>query len=86
MTARHFAQSPELYGSIQATSPERERVHAAVAASVEELRSALAEAATTGDGSRFRGLFAEATAFLGDFAPQALERSSFLIDRLVERD
>jgi chorismate mutase/prephenate dehydrogenase len=38
-----------------------------------------------GDRDRFRTLFEEVRAFFGPFTHEALEQSSFLIDRLVER-
>jgi chorismate mutase/prephenate dehydrogenase len=37
------------------------------------------------DSEQFRKLFAEVHEHFGDFSEQALEQSSFLIDRLVER-
>ena len=37
------------------------------------------------DRERFRGLFEEVRDFFGPFTHEALEQSSFLIDRLVER-
>lgn len=89
MAARHFAQSPELYGAIQAGSPERKRVHETVAGAVADLQAALAaHAAGARDASGatdFTRLFAETRAAFGDFSEAALEQSSFLIDRLVER-
>jgi chorismate mutase/prephenate dehydrogenase len=38
-----------------------------------------------GDRVRFREMFSEVKAFLGPFTDEALEQTSFLIDRLVER-
>lgn len=81
MTARHFAQSADLYASIQMTNertPEVTRVYAEV---VEELRCAV----TGGDREAFRSMFAEVRGHLGAFSDRALEQSSWLIDRLVER-
>jgi len=37
------------------------------------------------DRSRFTKLFSEVQEHFGNFSEQALEQSSFLIDRLVER-
>jgi chorismate mutase/prephenate dehydrogenase len=51
-------------------------------------RQAAAEVeAIIGDGNqeRFRDLFEEVRGFLGPFTHEALEQTSFLIDRLVER-
>jgi chorismate mutase/prephenate dehydrogenase len=39
----------------------------------------------SGDRDRFRSLFTEVRDFFGPFTHEALEQSSFLIDRLVER-
>jgi hypothetical protein len=37
------------------------------------------------DRDGFKQVFADVREFLGDFTESALEQSSFLIDRLVER-
>ena len=81
MAARHFAQSSELYASIQMHNPETERVLNALRDAGEELRDIVLEQ----DRDRFSKLFAEVHNHFGDFSEQALEQSSFLIDRLVER-
>lgn len=81
MAARHFAQSSELYASIQMHNPETERVLDALKDAGEELRDIVLEQ----DRDRFNELFAEVHNHFGDFSEQALEQSSFLIDRLVER-
>ena len=47
------------------------------------LRSLAAVAA--GDQARFEAIFAEVRAFFGGFAEEAVEQSSYLIDRVVER-
>ena len=82
MTARHFAQDPDLYRAIEAGNPNCDEVTAAFRASADELSAALA----SGDADAFRGMFNEVTAFLGSFAEGALEQSSSLIERLVELD
>ena len=82
MTARHFAQDPDLYRAIEAGNPNCDEVTAAFRASADELSAALA----SGDADAFRGMFNEVTAFLGSFAEGALEQSSALIERLVELD
>ncbi len=81
MTARHFAQSPELYASIQMSNPATEEVTGAFVEAAENLR----QIATTRDHAKFTGMFDEVRDFLGGFTEQAMEQSSFLIDRLVER-
>ena len=81
LTARHFAQSPELYGAIQMSNPQAAGVTAAFIQAAEELRRITA----TGDRPAFQSLFDEVRRFFGDFTEQALEQSDFLIDRLVER-
>lgn len=81
VTARHFDQSPDLYGPIEMRNPATAQVTSAFEAATREV----AEIVTTGDRERFRGLFAEVRDFFGPFTHEALEQSSFLIDRLVER-
>jgi chorismate mutase/prephenate dehydrogenase len=80
VTGRHFAQSPELYGPIEMLNPDSQRV-------VDEFCNAatdLAKILATGDQEAFDQVFADVRAFFGDFTEEALERSGFLIDRLVE--
>lgn len=81
MTARHFAQSPQLYASIQTSNPL-----------TNEITDAFLEAATahkgniqSNDRAAVEATFDEVRAFLGSFTDEALEKSSYLIDRLVER-
>jgi chorismate mutase/prephenate dehydrogenase len=81
MTARHFAQSPGLYASIQMSNPQTPQVTEAFVRAADELRTA----ATTGDRAAFEVMFAEVRSFFGEFTTKALEQSDFLIDRLVER-
>jgi chorismate mutase/prephenate dehydrogenase len=82
VAARHFTQSPELYGPIEMDSPERDAVTGAFAQAAEELRDILASR----DQARFNDVFEEVRAFFGSFAAEATEHSSYLIDRLVERE
>jgi chorismate mutase/prephenate dehydrogenase len=82
MTARHFAQDPDLYRAIEAGNPNCTAVTQAFQASAQEWSDALA----TGDEERFKAMFGEVTAFMGDFAQGALEQSSALIERLVEME
>ncbi len=81
MTARHFAQSPELYASIQMSNPATPQVTAAFTQAAEHLR----QIAAAQDRTAFIRMFREVHDFFGPFTEQAMEQSSFLIDRLVER-
>ena len=81
MTVRHFAQSPELYASIATSNPRSREVTQALAEAIEDWRSAV----DNRDVEAFTRMFKEVEEFLGPLAAQALEQSSFLIDRLVER-
>jgi chorismate mutase/prephenate dehydrogenase len=81
MAARHFAQSADLYASIQMNNPETEHVLNTLRDAGEELREIVLDQ----DRSRFTKLFSEVQEHFGNFSEQALEQSSFLIDRLVER-
>jgi chorismate mutase/prephenate dehydrogenase len=81
VTARHFAQSPALYGSIEMRNPRTPEVTAAFGAAAGDLAAILA----SGDQTAFDGVFDEVRRFFGGFTDEALEQSSFLIDRLVER-
>ncbi|MEZ6082690.1 MAG: bifunctional chorismate mutase/prephenate dehydrogenase [Phycisphaerae bacterium] len=81
MTARHFAQSPRLYGSIQMANPETPAVTAAYIEAAEALR----KIATAKDRDAFEQTFDEVRAYFGEFTEQAMAQSDFLIDRIVER-
>lgn len=81
VAARHFAQAPGLYGPIEMRNPRTGEVTAAFQAAAAEVAAVLA----TGDQARFETLFAEVRAFFGAFTDEALEQSSYLIDRIVER-
>ena len=81
VTARHFDQSADLYGPIEMRNPATGHVTAAFGEAAREVAEILADA----DRDRFRALFEEVRAFFGPFTHEALEQSSFLIDRLVER-
>lgn len=81
MTARHFAQSPDLYASIQMSNPQTAEVTAAFVQAAEDLR----RMSVDGDREAFAQMFDAVGAHFGSFTNQALEQSSFLIDRLVER-
>ena len=81
LTARHFAQSPELYGAIQMSNPQTAAVTSAFIQAAEDLRQITA----AGNRPAFAAMFADVGRFFGDFTERALEQSDFLIDRLVER-
>lgn len=81
VAARHFAQEPALYGSIEMRNPRTADVTSAFGQSVHEVADILAR----GDQVAFSRLFDEVRLFFGDFTAEALEQSSFLIDRIVER-
>lgn len=82
MTGRHFAQSPALYADIQMSNPRRGEVTAAFVTAAQELASIV----DRGDRAALTALFDRVRAHFGDFTREALERSSHLIDRVVERD
>jgi prephenate dehydrogenase/chorismate mutase len=81
VAARHFAQSPALYGPIEMRNPRTAEVTDAFRAAADEVAGVLA----AGDRDGFAALFDEVRGFLGDFAAEAVEQSSYLIDRVVER-
>lgn len=82
MAARHFAQSPGLYASIQMNNRATPAVTEAFVSSAKEWRAVV----TSGDEKAFRALFEEVRVFFGSFTDRALSQSSYLIDRLVERE
>ena len=81
VAARHFAQDPALYGSIEMRNPRTAEITSAFGRSVQDVADILAR----GDQVAFSHLFDDVRAFFGDFTAEALEQSSFLIDRIVER-
>ena len=81
MTARHFAQSPDLYASIQMSNPEAPAVTRAFVEAARRHHDAIA----AGRKDEIKEMFDEVRRCFGPFTDQALEQSSFLIDRLVER-
>jgi chorismate mutase/prephenate dehydrogenase len=81
VTARHFAQSPALYGPLEMRNPELGPVTDAFRGAAAELADVLRR----GDQAAFAAVFDEVRAFFGDFTATALEQSSHLIDRIVER-
>jgi chorismate mutase/prephenate dehydrogenase len=81
VTARHFAQSPRLYGPIEMRNPRAAEVTAAFHVAATELADVIARR----DQGAFDALFEEVREFFGAFTTEALEQSSYLIDRIVER-
>jgi chorismate mutase/prephenate dehydrogenase len=81
MTARHFAQSPDLYASIQMNNPETANVTAAFRDAAEELQAIIKKDDHEGVGK----IFSDVRGYFGSFTDEALEASSYMIDRLVER-
>ncbi len=81
MTARHFGQSAELYAGIQMSNPDTERVLASFCEAADKLRDVV----NRRDVAAFAEAFANVRRHFGPLADEALEKSSFLIDRLVER-
>ena len=80
-TARHFAQASALYGPIEMRNPRTGEVTGAFRAAAAEL----AEIIARGDQVAFDTMFEEVRGFFGTFTTEALEQSSYLIDRIVER-
>ena len=81
VTARHFAQSPELYASIEMSNPAASEVTEIFAKTAQQMQNLVADK----DHQAFAKMFREVRDYFGAFTDQALEQSSFLIDRLVER-
>lgn len=81
VAARHFAQEPGLYGPIEMRNPQSGGVTEAFTAAAQELGDVIAR----GDRAQFDAMFEEVRTFFGPFTSEALEQSSFLIDRIVER-
>lgn len=81
VAARHFAQSPQLYGPIEMRNPIKSEVTRTFITAARELADILDQ----GDQPRFGQMFNEVRTFFGAFTEEALVQSSFLIDRLVER-
>lgn len=81
MTARHFAQSSNLYASIEMSNPATPAVLDAFVKGAQHVQKIV------GDKNRdaFERMYAEVGNFFGPFRHQAMEQSDFLIDRLVER-
>ncbi len=81
LTARHFAQSPQLYAAIQMNNPQTGRILGAFVAAAHELQTIVA----TRDHAAFEKLFGAVRERFGSFTQEAMQKSDFLIDRAVER-
>lgn len=81
VAARHFAQESALYGPIEMRNPRAGEVTQAFGEAARELATVIAD----GDQQAFDAMFVEVRGFFGDFTEEALEQSSYLIDRIVER-
>ena len=82
VAARHFAQSPALYGPIEMRNPRGGEVTAAFGDAARELAAVIG----AGDRAAFDAMFEEVRAFFGPFTDEAVQQSGFLIDRIVERE
>ena len=81
MTARHFGQSPELYAAIEMSNPATKKVTETFARCAEHTAAMVNDR----DHQAFHEMFDEVRQYFGSFTEQAMDQSSFLIDRLVER-
>lgn len=81
MTGRIFAQDAELYADIVFSNFERRTL----LIEFQEHHDKLAELVKNNDRDGFIREFNEITEFFGDFAEQALEESSYMINRLADR-
>lgn len=81
VTARHFAQDSRLYGSIEMRNTNTAAITSAFGDAATEIAGVLA----SGNQAAFESIFSEVRAFFGAFTEEAVEQSSFLIDRIVER-
>jgi len=81
MTARHFAQDPDLYASIQMSNPKTTDVTEAFHDAAAEWKDTIA----AGDHDAVRAMFEQVRSYFGNFTDHAMTQSSYLIDRLVER-
>jgi chorismate mutase/prephenate dehydrogenase len=81
LTARHFGQSAELYANIEMANPDTAHVTQAF---VDAARR-IAELVARGDRPAFEAMFTQVHDYFGHFTEEALETSSYLIDRVVER-
>jgi chorismate mutase/prephenate dehydrogenase len=81
MTGRIFAQDARLYAEIVFSNEDRREL----LLDFLKHHETLADMVRRGDKEAFIKTFEEIAAFFGDFAPQALEESSYIINRLADR-
>ena len=81
MTGRIFAQDPALYADIVFSSEQRRELLLAFL----EHHESIAAMVRNNDRAGFIREFEAVTDFFGEFATQALQESSYLINRLAER-
>ncbi len=81
MVARHFSATADLYAPIQLSNPSTPDVTRSFVEAAEALR----EQAVAGDREAMGRTYDEVREFFGSFLDRAVDQSSFLIDRLVER-
>jgi len=81
MTGRIFAQDPELYDDIVFSNQER----IDLLDHFREHHNFFADMIKCGDKEQFVSVFKSINEFFGDFAPQALHESGYLINRLSDR-
>ena len=81
MTGRIFAQDAELYADIVLSDEER----TSLLSDFLEHHKALSDMISGGDKEAFIKEFEEVSDFFGNFAPQALKESGYLINRLADR-
>src|SRR5690606_3391013 len=81
VTGRILAQDPEPYADIVFANSQR----IDLLESFRQHHNYLAEMVVNGDKEQFVKVFSDITSFFGDFAPQALHESGYLINRLADR-
>ena len=81
MTARHFGQSADLYAGIEMSNPDAARVTGAFVEAARRMAGLIERR----DEAGFQAAFEEVHQFFGAFTTEAMEKSSYLIDRIVER-
>ncbi|MEX1366317.1 MAG: prephenate dehydrogenase/arogenate dehydrogenase family protein, partial [Nannocystaceae bacterium] len=81
VAGRHFSQSPGLYGPIEMRNPRT----AEVTRAFREAAQVIADVLERKDQAAFAAIFDEVREYYGEVGAEAVEQSSFLIDRLVER-
>ncbi len=81
MVGRLFAQDPSLYSEIIFASPERLELLKDYLKSIESNMEMIEK----GDKDLFRKQFGKITEWFGSFSKQAMQESTYLIDKLIER-